>query len=167
MLSGVRSRVGGTVDVFVQEIEPLDDQIHGTSFRVRIVGERTRADIALEMNEIAGAQVLYNIRSKVVLETNNGVPCRSFRAARQGLPAVQGMKDRQDERFFVRLDGADAHDCIPCEGPAHRSCLPDHAHHRHQGAGPRCPKGSASPAANIAGQISPSRTQIRARWRPY
>jgi len=163
MPSGVSSKVSGTVDVFVQEIEPLDDQIHGTSPHIRIVGERTGADIALEMNEVAGGQVLYNIRAKAVLETNNGVPCRSFRAARQGLLAVQGMKDRQDERFFVRFDGADAHDRIPCEGAAHRSCLPDHAHHPHQGDGPRCPKGSASPAANMAVPISPSRTQIWAR----
>lgn len=155
--------IGGTVDVFVQEIEPLDDQIHGTSFSVRIVGERTRADIALEMNEIAGGEMFYKFRSKAVLETNNGVPCRSFRAARQGLLTIEGMKDRQDKCLLVGLDGADAHDRIPCEGAAHRSCLPDHAHHPHQGDGPRCPKGSASPAANMAVPISPSRTQIWAR----
>ena len=105
MLSGVSSKVGGIVDVFVQEIEPLNDQIHRAPLCVRIIGERTGADIALEMNEVAGSKVFYKVRSKVVLETNNGVPCRSFRAARQGLPAVQSMKDRQDERFFVRLDG--------------------------------------------------------------
>jgi hypothetical protein len=64
MPSGVSSKVSGTVDVFVQKIKSLDDQIHGPSFRVCIICERTRADIALEMNEIAGGQVLYNIRSK-------------------------------------------------------------------------------------------------------
>lgn len=163
MPSGVSSKVGGTVDVFVQEIEPLDDQIHGPSFCIRIIGEGTGADIALEMNEVAGGKVFYNIRSKAVFETNNGVPCRSFRAARQGLLAIKSMKDRQDERLFVRFDGAYAHDRIPCEGPAHRSCLRNRAHHPHQGDGPRCPKGSASPAANMAVPISPSRTQIWAR----
>lgn len=159
--------IGGTVDVFVQEIEPQDDQIHGTSPHIRIVSERTGSDIALEMNEVTGGEMFYKFRSKAVLETNNGVPCRSFRAARQGLLAVQGMKDRQDERFFVRLDGADTHDRIPCEGSAHRLCLSDHAHHRHQSDEPRCPKGTASPAAIIAGPMSPSLTQIWARWRPY
>ena len=155
--------IGGTVDVFVQEIEPLDDQIHGTSFSVSIISERTGADIALEMNEVAGGEVFYKFRSKAVFKANNGVPCRSFRAAQQGFLAVQGMKDRQYKCLFVRFDGADARDCIPCEGAAHRSCLPDHAHHPHQGDGPRCPKGSASPAANMAVPISPSRTQIWAR----
>ncbi len=163
MPSGVSSKVGWTVDVFEQEIKPLNDQIHRAPLCVRIIGERTGADIALEMNEVAGSKVFYKVRSKAVFETNNGVPCRSFRAARQGLLAVQGMKDRQDKCLLVGLDGADAHDRIPCEGAAHRSCLPDHAHHPHQGDGPRCPKGSASPAANMAVPISPSRTQIWAR----
>lgn len=167
MPSGVSSKVGGTVDVFVQEIEPLDDQIHGPSFCIRIIGEGTGADIALEMNEVAGGEVFYKFRSKAVLETNNGVPCRSFRTSRQGLLTIKGMKHRQYKRFFVRFDGADAHNRIPCEGPAHRLYHADQAHHRHQGDGPRCPKGTASPAANMAGPTSPSRTNSVARWRPY
>ncbi len=72
------------VDVFMKEVEPQDDQVHGASFRVRVVGERASAHIPVKMAQIAWRQVIDNMVAKGLFKADDGVPCRSLRAARRG-----------------------------------------------------------------------------------
>jgi len=107
------------LDMFVQEIEPQNDQVHGAPSHIHVVGEGASAHVSMKMAQIAWRQVIDNLVAKQLFEADDGVPCWPLRAARRGWLAVQRMIYCQDEGLFIGFDGTDAHDGIPCERPTH------------------------------------------------
>lgn len=87
------------VDVFVQEIKPQDDKVHGAPFRVRVINKRASAHISMKMAQIARRQVIDDLVAKRLFEANDGIPCWSLRSTQGDRLGLQRVIDRQDEGF--------------------------------------------------------------------